>query len=226
MRLNKYLASATGMSRRAADKAIEWGRVTINGTVAETGQQVGEADEVALDGKVVTATSEVVTIIFNKPVGYICSRDGQGGKTIYDLLPESVHHLKPIGRLDKNSSGLLLLTNDGDLAHQLTHPSFKKTKIYKIALNKPLAPLHRQMISENGVMLNDGASKLQLERINDQDNSNWKVVMFEGRNRQIRRTFESLGYSVVKLHRTQFGNYVLGNLKPGTYQPLPMSSTR
>lgn len=226
MRLNKYLASATGMSRRAADKAIEWGRVTINGTVAETGQQVGEADEVALDGKVVTATSEVVTIIFNKPVGYICSRDGQGGKTIYDLLPESVHHLKPIGRLDKNSSGLLLLTNDGDLAHQLTHPSFKKTKIYKIALNKPLAPLHRQMISENGVMLDDGASKLQLERINDQDNSNWKVVMFEGRNRQIRRTFESLGYSVVKLHRTQFGNYVLGNLKPGTYQPLPMSSTR
>lgn len=220
MRLNKYLASATGVSRRAADKTIEWGRVTINGMVATTGQQVAETDEVAVDGKVVTLANEVMTIMLNKPVGYICSRDGQGGKTIYDVLPEHLHHLKPVGRLDKNSSGLLLLTNDGDLAHQLTHPSFTKTKVYKIALNKPLAPLHRQMITDHGVMLDDGVSKLQLGRINDSDDSNWKVVMHEGRNRQIRRTFESSGYNVVKLHRTQFGSYDLGTLKPGDHKPV------
>lgn len=215
MRLNKYLASATGMSRRAADKAIDWGRVTINGVTASTGQQVTDTDKIALDNKVVSVPTDTVTYIFNKPVGYICSRDGQGGKTIYDVMPEALYYLKPVGRLDKDSSGLLVLTNDGDLAHQLTHPSFKKTKIYKIALNKPLAPLHRQMISEHGIKLDDGISKLQMERINETDDNNWKVIMHEGRNRQIRRTFETLGYNVVKLHRTQFGSYNLGNLKAG-----------
>jgi 23S rRNA pseudouridine2605 synthase len=220
MRLNKYIASATGMSRRAADKAIEWGRVTINGTMANTGQQVAENDVVALDGTTLKVQNSKQTIMLNKPVGYICSRDGQGGKTIYDLLPENLHHIKPVGRLDKNSSGLLLLTDDGDLAHSLTHPSFRKTKIYKIALNKPLEPLHRQMIGDNGIMLDDGVSKLQLERINDTDNSNWKVLMHEGRNRQIRRTFEALGYNVVKLHRTNFGSYALNNLKVGEHRVI------
>lgn len=151
---------------------------------------------------------------------YVCSRDGQGGKTIYDLLPPELHHLKPVGRLDKNSSGLLLLTNDGQLAQQLTHPSFQKTKVYNIALNKPLEPLHHQMISDHGVVLEDGISKLQLQRMNETDNNNWKVIMSEGRNRQIRRTFDSLGYNVVKLHRTQFGPYKLNQLASGKFDDL------
>ena len=220
MRLNKYIAQATGLSRRAADAAIADGRVRVNGDVPVIGQQIGDRDKVALDTVAITPAVNTVTIMLNKPVGYVCSRDGQGNKTIYDLLPPELHELKPVGRLDKNSSGLLLLTNDGQLAYELTHPKFQKTKIYKIALNTPLQPLHRQMISDNGVLLDDGVSKLELERISDTDDSNWKVTMSEGRNRQIRRTFESLGYNVVKLHRTQFGSHVLKQLKPGTFERL------
>ncbi len=217
MRLNKYLADATGMSRRAADKAIEAGKVTINGKAAVMGQQVTDTDTVKLDNNAITPAVNTVTLIINKPMGYVCSRDGQGSRTVYDLLPLELHYLKPVGRLDKESSGLLLMTNDGQLAYELTHPKFQKTKVYKIALNKPLQPLHRQMISDHGIMLDDGPSKLQLERINETDDINWKVTMSEGRNRQIRRTFESLGYTLPKLHRTQFGNYQLANLKPGKF---------
>lgn len=219
MRLNKFIATATGMSRRAADKAIAWGRVTINGSVANAGAQVEPGDKVQFDGATVTAPTENMTIAMNKPVGYICSRDGQGGKTIYDLLPESLHHLKPVGRLDKNSSGLLLLTTDGDLAHTLTHPKFEKTKKYKIALNKDLTEDDFEKITKKGVQLEDGLSVFDLDYINNQ-NKEWKVAMREGRNRQIRRTFEALGYNVVKLHRTHFGPYVLGSLKIGEHHVI------
>jgi 23S rRNA pseudouridine2605 synthase len=191
--------------------------VLVNGKPPETGQQINDQDVVSVDGQAVTPPTQTTTLMLNKPVGYICSRNGQGQATIYELLPESLHELKPVGRLDKNSSGLLLLTNDGALAHQLTHPSFRKTKVYKIALNHPLQPLHRQMIEDHGVSLDDGVSKLQLERINEGDETNWKVIMYEGRNRQIRRTFDALGYNVVKLHRTHFGDYQLNNLAPGRF---------
>lgn len=217
MRLNKYLADATGISRRAADKAINDGRVMVNGENAVIGQQVGKSDTVSLDSRPITPPVKTLTIMLNKPVGYVCSRDGQGSRTIYDLLPSGLHHLKPVGRLDKDSSGLLLLTNDGQLAYELTHPKFQKTKIYKIALNKPLAPQHRQMITDQGILLEDGPSKLILERISNTDATNWKVTMREGKNRQIRRTFEALGYSLPKLHRTQFGPHTLGKLRPGAY---------
>ena len=152
--------------------------------------------------------------MINKPEGYVCSRKGQGNKTIYDILPENYKTLNTVGRLDKNSSGLLLLTNDGELAHQLTHPSFKKIKIYHIELDQPLAPLHQQMISDFGVQLDDGPSKLNLEKT-DNNRKKFTVSMHEGRNRQIRRTFESLGYKVTKLHRTHFGTYDLKDLKSG-----------
>lgn len=217
MRLNQYIAHNTGLSRRAADRAILEGRIAVNNRVAEVGQTVDDSDTVTLDKAAITPIVNTITIMLNKPVGYVCSRDGQGSKTIYELLPHDLHQLKPVGRLDKNSSGLLLMTSDGQLAYELTHPKFQKTKIYKIALNNPLLPLHRQMISDHGIMLDDGPSKLQLERISDTDNSNWKVTMHEGRNRQIRRTFESLGYNVVKLHRTQFGLYQLGSLPIGSW---------
>lgn len=219
MRLNKYIASTTGLSRRAADKAIDWGRVKVNGQIATAGMQVTDNDKVTIDDLILTTqNSQLTTIMLNKPVGYICSRDGQGGQTIYELLPNNLHHLKPVGRLDKNSSGLLLLTNNGDLAHTLTHPSFNKTKIYKIALNRQLNLTDKIQI-EKGIVLSDGLSKLDLQKINN-DDSNWIVTMYEGRNRQIRRTFEALNYSVVKLHRTQFGNYKLLDLKTGNYKTI------
>ena len=117
MRINKYVALATGMSRRAADRAIDEGRVQVNGQVPSAGQAVADSDSVTLDNSVITTDVKIQTIMLNKPVGYVCSRDGQGSRTIYDLLPSELHHLKPVGRLDKNSSGLLLMTNDGQL-HQ------------------------------------------------------------------------------------------------------------
>jgi 23S rRNA pseudouridine2605 synthase len=218
MRINKYIAQSTGLSRRVADKAVEQGNVLVNGMPATPGQEVGEQDVVTLSGKTLTPPVKIQTIMLNKPIGYVVSRDGQGSKTIYELLPPELHHLKPIGRLDKDSSGLLLLTTDGQLAQELTHPKYQKTKIYEVRLSTPLAPLHRQMISDHGIQLTDGPSKLHLERATDGDDQNWRVTMHEGRNRQIRRTFAALGYMVTKLHRTNFGNFALGDLQMGAYR--------
>jgi 23S rRNA pseudouridine2605 synthase len=219
MRINKFLAQATGMSRRAADKAVEEGRVSVNGAPPQTGQAVSDTDEVLLDGQQLTSSTATQSIILNKPRGYVVSRDGQGNKTVYELLPPELHHLKPIGRLDKDSSGLLLLTNDGQLAQELTHPKYQKTKIYEVTLSTPLQPLHRQMISDHGIQLSDGPSQLLLERMEEGNDKAWRVRMHEGRNRQIRRTFASLGYSVQTLHRTHFGNYQLQNLAEADYRP-------
>jgi 23S rRNA pseudouridine2605 synthase len=215
MRLNKYIASSSFLSRRAADQAILDGRVTVNGQIPEQGQPVATSDVVALDGRVIKPEAATITIMFNKPPDVVVSRDGQGSRTIYDILPPEYQQLNPIGRLDKYSSGLLLLSNDGILAHELTHPSKQKQKIYQILLDKPLAPLHRQMISDHGLQLEDGISRLQLERQTDGDDIAWTIMMHEGRNRQIRRTFEALGYRVTHLHRTQFGSYTLGKLGKG-----------
>lgn len=215
MRINKYLALSTGMSRRTADATIQEGRVQINGVLVTSGQQVGTDDTVLLDGKVVRPAETTQTIILNKPAGYVVSRDGQGSKTIYDLLPEELHILKPVGRLDKDSSGLLLLTNDGELANKLTHPRYQKEKVYEVSLYIPLKDEDRQAI-ESGIELEDGISKLQL----DGKGKDWVVTMSEGRNRQIRRTFAEQGYTVKSLHRIIFGDYELGKIAPGSFTEL------
>jgi 23S rRNA pseudouridine2605 synthase len=217
MRINKYIALATGISRRAADQHVLAGSVTLNGTAAQPSDQVADGDVVMLAGKPLRVEAPLRTIIFNKPIGYVVSRDGQGSKTVYDLLPADCQQLKPVGRLDKDSSGLLLLTNDGKLANELTHPSRQKIKRYHIRLDAPLQPLHRQMISDFGLRLEDGISRLQLERTTEGDDTRWTVIMHEGRNRQIRRTFASVGYTVTALHRTHFGPYSLGTIKPGSF---------
>jgi 23S rRNA pseudouridine2605 synthase len=216
MRINKYLAHATGMSRRAADAAIGDGRVLVNGQKPSPGADIQDADSVTLDGVPLTKHVKILKYMLNKPSGYVVSRDGQGSKTIYDLLPAELHHLKPVGRLDKDSSGLLLLTNDGQLAQELTHPSFQKTKIYQVRLDKELSVPDFKAITVNGVLLDDGPSKFKLSLVNNRTND-WEVVMHEGRNRQIRRTFETLGYRVSKLHRTKFGSYALESLPSGSY---------
>ena len=166
MRLNKYLAHATGMSRRDADTAIAAGRVSINNRPVILGSQVNENDIVAIDHRPVNAATSHTYIVLNKPIGYLCSRRSQGGTpTIYELLPEKYRLLKAVGRLDKDSSGILLLTDDGDFAHRMTHPSFHKVKVYEVELDKPLAPLHQQMISDHGISLEDGVSQLMIERL-------------------------------------------------------------
>lgn len=224
MRINKFVAGATGMSRRAADSAIASGQVTINGVEPAFGQEVGDKDIVVLDGQTLS-TLRKQTILLNKPAGYICSRDGQGGQTVYDLLPENLHNLKSVGRLDKDSSGLLLLTNDGDLTQQLTHPSHHKVKIYEIRLDAPLQPLHRQMINDIGIQLEDGPSRLQIDRVEEANDRQWRITMHEGRNRQIRRTFSALGYTVTRLHRSHFGPYNLVNLEAGKWREVTANPT-
>ncbi len=216
MRINKYIARATGLSRRAADQAISEGRVTVNSLPVHPGTDTADTDSVALDGQVLVLPAETMTIMLNKPAGYVCSRDGQGSKTIYDLLPEELHSLKPVGRLDKDSSGLILLTSDGDLANQLTHPRYAKEKVYEVELDKALKPGDKTQVGK-GVKLDDGESRLQITNL---EGTSFTVTMREGRNRQIRRTFEALGYHVTKLRRTQFGPYHLDKLAPKEWKQV------
>lgn len=218
LRLNKHLALQLGVSRREADNLINAGKVAINGAPATLGARFNEGDAITVSGKPIGDTQPLEYLALNKPTGYVCSRKAQGDSpTIYALLPEKYHHLKLVGRLDRDSSGLILLTNDGDFAFRMTHPKFVKTKVYKVRLNAELAPLHQQMISDFGVQLEDGKSQFGLQRLSDTSRKEWQVTMHEGRNRQIRRTFAALGYEVRKLHRVQFGNYSLGDIKPGEY---------
>ena len=234
IRLNKFLAERLGISRRVADDLIAAGRVEVNGKVAVLGARIHENDKVVSEGKPVsTGEFNYTYLAFNKPVGYVCSRKKQGdADTIYSLLPEKFQDLKTVGRLDKDSSGLILLTNDGDFSFQMTHPKFVKTKTYVVVLDRALEPLHQQMISDFGVNLPDGISKLTLTSLADghatdsiDQNGDYSrlrflVEMSEGRNRQIRRTFEALGYMVRELHRISFGNYQLGDLKNGEFKEI------
>lgn len=220
-RLNKHVAHIAGISRRAADDLILSGAIRVDGQPVTLGAQLDPTDHViTFRGKELAATSDYTYLLLNKPIGYVSSRRQQGDTpTIYGLLPDKYRRLKPVGRLDKDSSGLLLLSDDGDFTQQMTHPSFKKQKTYEITLNKPLEPLHQQMISDHGIMLDDGPSKLMLESMSD-DKLNWRVLMHEGRNRQIRRTFAALDYVVKTLHRTHFGSFQLHDLGQGEYKEI------
>lgn len=239
LRLNKFLAERLGVSRREADDLISKGKVTIDDKPAILGARIDKTSKVCYNNKIVPFENDFLYLAMNKPIGYVCSRRAQGSApTLYELLPEKYQKLKTVGRLDKDSSGLILLTNDGDFAFQMTHPKFHKEKAYEVELNKPLEPLHQQMISDYGVMLDDGPSKFTIIRLEDlsfsghkdlaraarsvsekdKPQASYTVILSEGRNRQIRRTFAALGYRVTKLHRTKFGIYELNNLPSGKYQ--------
>lgn len=222
-RLNKYLAFQLGISRREADEFIQHGHVKINDSKAILGARFEEGDTITVKGKPLDNKTVYQYLALHKPIGYVSSRKSQDeNPTIYTLLPEEYHALKPVGRLDKDSSGIILLTNDGDFAYQMTHPKFYKVKVYRISLERALEPLHQQMINDYGVQLEDGPSKLTLEK-QDDSAKEWVVTMHEGRNRQIRRTFGALGYTVTHLHRTNFGNYALGDLKAGSFEPIKVT---
>jgi len=217
-RLNKYIAHHSGISRREADTLISSGRVRVDDTSTELGTQVAKNSIVTIDGKPLTQSHVYTYLALHKPTGYVCSRKRQGDTpTIYELLPESLRKLKPVGRLDKDSSGILLLTDDGDFAHRMTHPSFYKTKVYHVTLDTPLEPLHQQMISDRGISLDDGVSKFTITSLT---RPAYEITMSEGRNRQIRRTFQALGYTVSKLHRVSFGAYELDLLTAGKYETI------
>ncbi len=215
MRINKLVAYASGLSRRKVDELIRNGRILVNGQEVRIGQNIQHSDQVTLNGNLIKL-EQSRTIMLNKPRGYVVSRRGQGSETVYNLLPRELSSLKPIGRLDKNSSGLLLLTNDGDLANKLTHPSFKKEKIYSIKTDRTLSQKDIDTIN-SGVELSDGISHMSISKL---DNNEYKIVMYEGRNRQIRRTLNHLGYDVTKLHRVKFANYSITDLQLGEYKEI------
>ncbi|HCH34474.1 MAG: pseudouridine synthase [Candidatus Saccharibacteria bacterium GW2011_GWC2_48_9] len=215
-RINKYLAFHLGVSRRRADELIEKKAVMVNDTIASIGARVTDADNILVHDIPLGKRPAYTYLALHKPVGYVCSRKQQGDlPTIYSLIPEKYSHLKTVGRLDADSSGLLLMSDDGDFTLEMTHPRYYKQKRYEVSLDHNLAPLHQQMISDFGIQLEDGASKLTLERMSDTSRKDWHVIMSEGRNRQIRRTFASIGYGVKRLHRTQFGAYTLASLPQG-----------
>lgn len=215
MRLNRYIALGTGLSRRQADDAITEGRVKVGNAVASLGVQTAENDIITLDGEPVTLPSELSYLILHKPTGYVTSRAQQGkASTIYALLPEEFHRLKPVGRLDRETSGILLLTDDGELAFELSHPSQNKTKCYEVVLDKSMAEADTEKL-RLGIELEDGLSTFDTV---DGKGKNWTITLHEGRNRQIRRTFSALGYEVKRLHRKSFGNLTLNELSVGEYK--------
>lgn len=219
MRVNRFVANALGIGRRKADDLIAAGRVRVDDKVALLGGKVNNDQLVRLDDQELHIPEQTLTIMVNKPSGVVVSKNGQGSSTIYDMLPPKYSGLKPVGRLDKDSTGLLLLTNDGLLANRLTHPSANKLKEYMVTINKPLKPGELNMLNEDGVKLEDGISKFDVKP-SDLSGTKFIVKMHEGRNRQIRRTFDAIGYKVTGLHRYKFGSYLLGNLKPGEYRSV------
>lgn len=217
LRINKFIALSLDISRRKAEELINSGRIKLNDAPAELTNRVGEDDSVYLDGKQIKlGAGENVVIILNKPLGYVCSHASQGGdSTIFELLPSEYGKLKIAGRLDKDTSGLVVLTNNGDFAHKLTHPSFKKQKTYIAKLKRELTPSELNLIEVSGVDIGDErASKFKIEKLG---NLNYRLVLEEGRNRQIRRTFKAIGNEVLELHRLSLGEFSLDNLKPGEW---------
>lgn len=215
-RLNKRLVEL-GLSpaRRKADEAIAEGRVMVNGGPANLGMSVEDSDVISLDGKLGKSKS-LIYVAFNKPVGYICSHLAQGNsKTIFELLPKSFAQLKIAGRLDKESEGLVLLSSDGDFVNSITHPKAQKQKEYIVTINKPINSIATTKL-KTGVELHDGVSTiLSVSKINA---STLRVTLCEGKNRQIRRTFEQIGYTVTRLQRVRIGNYQLGLMPSGKHQ--------
>jgi len=189
--------------------------VAVNDETATIAQQVDGSETIAVDGNLIH-TKKKILVLVNKPMSYVCSKQSQDDKpTIYELLPTSLQHLSYAGRLDADSKGLVIMTNDGQLIQHLTHPKFEVMRTYEVMLNKKLATKHLKQLSDLGVELDDGLSKFdQIEVVG----SIVHVALHEGRNRQIRRTFGLLGYEVVSLKRTSHGPYSLDDIPSGEYR--------
>ena len=222
IRLNKYLANAGVCSRREADEFITSGAVKVNGeVVTELGTKVKRSDEVLFNENPVSIEKKVY-ILLNKPKDYVTtSDDPQQRKTVMDLVKDACpERIYPVGRLDRNTTGVLLLTNDGELASKLTHPKFLKKKVYHVFLDKNVSTEDLQKIAD-GIELEDGEVHADsIEYADERDHSQVGIEIHSGRNRIVRRIFESLGYRVVKLDRVQFAGLTKKNLRRGDWRFL------
>lgn len=222
MRLNKYIAAAGICSRRKADELIEQGHISVNGKkILELGFDVSEKDKVFIDNQILRPKKHDY-YRFYKPTGYITSaNDEKGRKIIYDILPTDLHHLKPVGRLDKDSSGLIILTNDGDLINFLTHPSIKIPKTYIVSVDGKVQLHHQQQLAK-GIEIEPNKIAYADSQILEVSNSSTmlKIILYQGLNRQIRKMFEHLGFNVTSLKRIQHATISIEGLKKGQYKPI------
>lgn len=222
IRLNKYIAQSGICSRREADNYIIKGKVKVNGKIeTQLGAKVSISDEVVLNGKKINPEKNVY-ILLNKPKGYVTTLSDPFAKdTVMDLVKNACNErIYPVGRLDKNTTGLLLLTNDGDLTKKLTHPKYEKHKIYHVFLDKNLAEKDFLLLAE-GINLEDGFIKVdEINYTTEENKKNIGVEIHSGRNRIIRRMFEHIGYKVIKLDRVYFAGLTKKNLPRGKWRYL------
>ncbi len=222
MRINKYLAECGVASRRGCDKLIEEGRVTVNGKTAALGDDIAGGEEICVDGVPVSHGEKHSYYLLNKPKGYVCTvRDDKGRKTVMELLPPDAGRVFPVGRLDYDTEGMLLLTDDGDLTFRLTHPKNEVPKTYLVKIEKGItdAELNRLRagVEIDGVLT--GKSKVKVIET-DKAFTKLQVTITEGRNRQVRKMFEAVGKQVVFLKRIKIGEMRLGSLPRGKVRKL------
>ena len=228
IRLNKYIASSGLCSRRKADEYIENGSVMVNGKIIkELGYLVKEQDKVFVDKKLVRPAKHEY-YRFYKPAGYITTCDDEKGrKTIYDLLPDNFASLKPVGRLDKDSTGLLILTNDGDLINALTHPSVKVPKVYMVTVEAQVKKSELEQMA-SGIEIEPqkiAYADIQVLEI-DSKHTEMQITLYQGMNRQIRKMFEHFGYEVKVLKRIQHATLNLDGLRRGEFKPIKPAQIR
>ena len=218
VRINKYLSEAGVCSRRGADRLIEEGRVSVNGTLAFLGSVVKNSDEVRLDGELVSKKTDKILIAFNKPRGIVCTTADPKSKDMniieYINYPERIF---PVGRLDKDSEGLILLSNDGDLSNKIMKARNFHEKEYEVEVDKPFDDEFLKRMSEGVPILDTVTRKCTLKRTGK---TSFNIILTQGLNRQIRRMCEYFGYKVVRLKRIRIMNIKLGNLKSGTYRNI------
>lgn len=223
MRLQKYLASCGIASRRKCEQLILEGKISVNGQVVQTlGTQVNEEDEVYYNHKRVRLEEEYVYYMLNKPTGYVTTvQDEKQRATVLDLMKDVKARIFPVGRLDYNTSGLLLLTNDGALTYGLTHPKHHVNKTYEVKVSGKVSERSLEMLRK-GVMIDHRKTHpAEVEMIKENEKHTWiKITIHEGRNRQIRKMCEAVGYPVVQLKRVSVGKIQLGSLKLGQYRTL------
>ncbi len=222
-RLQKLLARAGFGSRRAAEKLIEAGRVTIDGQVATLGVRADAGSQrIEVDGAALPGEPPPTTLMLNKPEGYlVTASDEQGRRTVFDLLPKAPSSLRYVGRLDRDSSGLLLLTTDGELAFRLSHPRYEVVKRYEVTVSREPAPRALERLRA-GIELDDGPTAPAEVAVlhSNRDGVRLRISLHEGRKRQVRRMLRAVGYGVSQLERVEFAGLRLGNLKPGQSRPL------
>lgn len=219
MRLVKYLATAGVASRRASEEIVRAGRITVAGSVVtDPARDVGEGDAVALDGRPVSPVHERVVYALNKPAGVVSTaRDPQGRPTVVTMVPQT-ERLYPVGRLDIDTTGLILLTNEGDLAHRLTHPSFEVPKTYRAVVARPPVREAALRALRAGVELDDGmTAPAQVRRVTA---DTLELTIHEGRKRQVKRMCEAVGHPAKRLERVAFGPLSLGDLPRGRWRKL------